>query len=237
MDNVGYTTLSRQSGLLRELQMLANNVANVSTAGFRREGLVFSEHIEALGRDEESLSMANPLVRAIDLTQGTLTPTGGALDLGIEGDGFFQVETPQGPMLTRAGAFATNEAGEIVTPDGRRLLDVGGAPIFVPPGAADVSVARDGTVSAGGQPVGQVALVVPADVTTLARDPSGLFTAAEVRPAGQAVILQGFVEASNVNPIVEIARLIEVQHAYEQGAKFLEQDHQRIRDLIQTLGR
>jgi flagellar basal-body rod protein FlgF len=236
MDNVSYTTLSRQSGLLRELQMLANNVANVSTAGYRREGLVFSEHIARLGRREESLSMANPLVRAIDLAQGNLVPTGSPFDLGIEGDGFFQVETAGGPMLTRAGAFATNEAGEMVTPDGRRLLDVGGAPIFVPPGAQP-AIGRDGTVSAGGQPVGQVALVVPTDVTTLARDPSGLMTAAEVQPAENAVILQGFVEQSNVNPIVEIARLIEVQHAYEQGAKFLEQEHQRIRDVIQTLSR
>jgi flagellar basal-body rod protein FlgF len=222
---------------MQELQMVANNIANASTTGFRREGLVFSEFIQRLGREDESLSMTTALVRDIDLSQGTLVPTGSPFDLAIEGDGFFQVETPEGPMMTRAGAFTANEAGELSTMDGRRVLDIGGAAIFVPPGAADLAVSRDGTVSAAGLPIGQVAVVVPTDRNSLSRHASGLFTASGVEPAQNAVVLQGFVEKSNVNPIAEITRMIEVQHAYEQGAKFLDREDERIRAVISTLGR
>jgi flagellar basal-body rod protein FlgF len=236
MDNAGYTTLSRQTGLLREMQVVAHNIANASTTGFRREGVTFSEFIRALGDGDDSLSMTVPLVRRIDQSQGVLSLTGSPYDLAIEGPGFFQVETPEGPLLTRAGAFATNAAGEMVTADGRRLLDIGGAPIFVPPDA-DLAVARDGTVSAGGVALGQVALVVPADPMTLSRRPAGLFAAGAVEPAEGAVVMQGFVERSNVDPIAEIARMIEVQRAYEQGASFLDREDERIRAVIQTLGR
>lgn len=237
MDNAVYTTLSRQAGLLQELQVLAHNVANASTAGYRREGLVFAEYIRGLGRDEDSLSMAAPIVRRIDLSQGVMKPTGGALDLAIQGPGFFQIEDPAGePLLTRAGAFTANEAGEITAPDGRRLLDIGGAPVVVPPGARDLAVGRDGTVSADGAPIAQLALVVPEDPLTLSRRPDGRFAAGNVVPAEGAAVLQGFVETSNVNPVREITRLIEVQRAYEQGAGFLDREDERIRAAIRTLG-
>lgn len=237
MDNAGYTTLSRQAGLLQELQVVANNIANMSTTGYRREGLVFSEFIQGLGRDDPSLSMTMPLARRIDTAQGVLEATGSPFDLAVEGDGWFQVDTRDGPRLTRDGAFVTNEAGELVTADGRRVLDIGGAPIFVPPDATDFAVARDGTASAGGNPIGQVALVVPADWTSLSREASGLFNASGIVPADNAQVLQGFREKSNVNPVTEITRMIELQHAYEQGAKFLDQEHERIRSVIQALGR
>ena len=126
MDNIGYTTLSRQSGLLKELEVVANNIANASTTGFQREDATFAEYIRKLGRGDDSLSMTAALVRRIDTTQGALTPTGSPFDLAILGEGYFQIGTPQGPMLTRAGAFSTNENGEMVTPDGYQLLDLGG---------------------------------------------------------------------------------------------------------------
>ena len=88
MDNAGYTVLSRQSGLMREMQIVANNIANAATTGFRQEGLVFSEHIAALDNGP-SISMTGSVVRNTSLLQGTLTETRGALDLAIEGEGFF----------------------------------------------------------------------------------------------------------------------------------------------------
>ena len=83
MDNAGYTQLTRQSGLLREIQMIAHNIANLSTTGFRREGLLFSEYVERLGGEEPSLSMATGRAHQTYLTQGGLTMTGGPLDLAI----------------------------------------------------------------------------------------------------------------------------------------------------------
>ncbi|WP_209425221.1 flagellar hook-basal body complex protein [Pararhodobacter sp. SW119] len=238
MDNAGYTGLTRQSGLLRELQLLANNMANVSTTGFRREGVLFSEFVRRLDPIESPLSMAAANARQTFLTQGTLTQTGGALDLAIEGDGYFQVETPQGERLTRAGHFQTNAEGEMVTPDGYPLLDLGGARIFVPADAGVVAIARDGTLSVDGAPLAQIGLVRPADPTEMRRAAGVLLEpVGDVLPAEQAVVYQGFLEESNVNPITEMARLVAVQRAYELGQSFMDREDERIRNVVQTLGR
>ena len=237
MDNPGYVTLARQSGLMREMQVLAHNIANATTTGFRREGILFSEFVRGLRGEEESLSMAAANARQTFLTQGALSPTGGALDLAIEGEGFFQVQTDQGARLTRAGHFALDAEGQVVTPDGLPLLDDGGAPIQVPPGAT-VSVARDGTLSADGEPLARLGLVVPEDPADLRRAPGVLLEpTGPVAPAETAVVLQGFLEDSNVSPIAEMVRMITVQRAYEAGQAFLDGEDRRIRTVISTLSR
>ncbi|HBQ37145.1 MAG TPA: flagellar basal-body rod protein FlgF [Rhodobacteraceae bacterium] len=238
MDNAGYTTLTRQTGLLREMQTVANNLANLSTTGFRKEGVIFAEHIKALDGKEASLSMATANVRLTVQLQGSLTRTNGTFDFAIEGEGFFMVETPDGERLTRAGSFTPNAEGELVTPDGYRLLDGGGSPIFIPPDARTIALASDGTLSADGKPQTQIGLYIPADPTDLTRQNGVLFrVAGDVLPVEETSILQGFVEGSNVNPVIEIARMIEVQRAYELGQGFLDKEDERIRGVLQTLGR
>ncbi|MCG6903772.1 MAG: flagellar hook-basal body complex protein [Rhodobacter sp.] len=238
MDSPGYVALTRQSGLLREMQNVANNIANVSTTGYLREGLVFSEHVKMLEPAEASLSMANANVRHIDTTQGPLTQTGSRFDFAIEGEGFFMVETAAGPLLTRAGSFTPSADGELVAPDGARLLDGGGAPVFVPPDATSVALSADGTLSADGVPLNQIGLYLPADPNQMSRRADTRFAVeGEVIPAEEAVILQGFVESSNVDPVSEIARMIAVQHAYQMGQQFLDKEDERIRSVLQTLGR
>lgn len=237
MDNAIYATLTRQSGLMREMRTVANNIANVSTAGFRREGVIFSEHVAALADREPSLSMAHANARHIDLSQGSLSQTGGTFDFAIQGPGFFQIETPQGLQLTRAGSFTPSAEGELMTPDGYRLLDIGGAPIFVPPGATGVAIAQDGTLSANGEPLARVGVVMPADPNDLGHTGGTRFTPGEVEPVENPVLLQGFVEESNVDPISEVARMIEVQRAYEMGQTFLDREDERIRGAISTLTR
>jgi len=238
MVNPVYTTLTRQSGLLREMQVLAQNVANLSTAGYRREGLIFTEYMRQLGGTEEPLSMAAANARQTYLTQGTLSQTGGALDLAIEGDGFFVIETPQGERLTRSGHFVTDAAGEMVTADGFRLLDAAGAPIFIPADARGITIGRDGTVSSDDQPLGRIGLMRPEDPSMLRRANGTLLEAqGEFIPADDTILHQGFLEESNVNPIVEMARMIEVQRAYEIGQKFLDREDERVRAVVQTLGK
>lgn len=238
MDNPGYAVLTRQAGLLNELQVIAHNIANLSTTGFRREGVLFSEFVRQLDRQEEPLSMAAANARQTFLTQGGLTMTGGTLDLAIEGEGFFQVDTPQGERLTRAGHFSTNAAGEMVNPDGHRLLDAAGAPIFVPAGAAQIAIARDGTISADGAPLARIALLRPEDPSQLRRASGTLHEATgPLLPVDDAVLHQGFLEESNVNPLTEMARMIAVQRAYETGQKFLDREDERIRNVVQTLSR
>lgn len=238
MDNAGYVSLTRQSGLLREMHMVANNIANISTTGYQKEGLLFAEYVNSAAGEDGSLSMANGDIPILDRSQGSVTQTGNHLDLAIEGDGYFMVQTPDGFALTRAGNFTTNADGEIVAPDGARLLDDGQAPFLLPPIFNDILIANDGTLSVDGEPYGQVGVFTPADPADLARQNGVRFSfSSDATPVEEPTILQGFVEGSNVNPVKEIARMIEVQHAYELGQKLLDQEDQRIRNVLQTLGK
>ncbi len=237
MDNIGYTALTRQSGLMREMQSVANNIANASTTGYRREGVIFSEYVQKLDKGDASLSMATANARLIDLQQGALTQTNGSFDFAIEGDGFFMLESPDGPLLTRAGAFTPSPEGELVTADGLRLLDAGGSPIFIPPDAHSVSLSADGTLSADGRPLTQIGLYTPTEPTDLDHREGVRFSAAGgTEPVIEgAKILQGFLESSNVNPVQEITRMIEVQRSYELGQMFMEKEDERIRSVLQTV--
>ncbi len=238
MDNAIYATLNRQSGLVREMQAVANNIANLSTTGFRREGVIFAEHVAALEDVEPSLSLANAEGRMIDLQQGVLAQTGGPFDLAIEGEGFFQVATPEGNRLTRAGAFTLSPEGEVVTADGFRLLDAGGGPIAVPVEMGRVTVARDGTISASGQPLAQVGLFLPEPGEQLVHAGGTRFrTESPPQPMEGGAVFQGFLEGSNVNPVAEITRMIAVQRAYEAGQSFLDAEDARVRSVSQILGR
>lgn len=235
MENTGYTTITRQSGLLREMRVVANNIANSATSGFRQEGMVFSEYVQSIDGGS-SLSMGQGNVRHTSFEQGTLTQTGGQFDFAIEGEGFFLVETPMGERLTRAGSFSPNADGDLVTPDGYRVLDPGGAPVFIPPGVSDLAVAADGTISSEGNPVGQMGLVQPLDPQSIVREDGVMFRADDgYEPAEQGRILQRFVESSNVNPILQLTRMIEVQRAYELGASFLEAEDERVRQAMRAI--
>ncbi len=235
MDAAGYVTLSRQSGLMREMRIVANNIANAATTGYRQEGLIFSEFVKS-APDQASLSMSQARVSNTSMEQGALTQTNGTFDFAIEGDGFFMVETPAGERLTRAGNFSPNADGDLVTMDGYRVLDSGGAPVFVPPGVAAISVAADGTLSADGQLLSQIGIYQPVDHLDMVREDGVMFrTDGGVDPAENATVLQGFVEGANVNPILQVSRMIEIQRAYEMGQSFLETEDQRIRNAVKTL--
>jgi flagellar basal-body rod protein FlgF len=235
MENAGYTTLTRQTGLMREMRVVANNIANAATSGFRQEGVVFSEYVKSVD-NASGLSMGQADAHHTSFAQGALTQTGGQFDFAIEGDGFFLVETPLGERLTRSGVFSPNADGDLVTPDGYRVLDAGGAPVFIPPGAADISVSADGTISSEGNPVGQLGLVQPLNPTQMVREDGVMFRADDgYEPAESGRILQRFIENSNVNPILQLTRMIEIQRAYELGASFLEAEDERVRQAMRAL--
>jgi len=237
--STSYVTLARQVGLMAEMQTVANNVANVSTTGFRREGVLYSEYVQAGPPGRESVSIAAARARTVDLSQASVERTNAPLDLAIQGEGFFLVETARGERLTRAGHFTPNENGELVTPEGHLVLDAGGAPVFIPPEAQAISVAADGTLSADGRPLAQLGLVVPVDPQSMKREPGQLFaTEAGTEPVIEGTaILQGYLEGANVDPVLEIARMIEVQRAYELGQAFIDRESDRRSKLIDTLTR
>ncbi|RLJ97991.1 flagellar hook-basal body complex protein [Ruegeria conchae] len=235
--DTAYVTLSRQSGLMNEMRLVANNIANANTTGYRQQGLVFSEFVRDLP-GHPSLSLSRAQVRNTSLQQGVLTETGGSFDFAIEGDGFFMIETPAGNRLTRAGSFSPSAEGDLLTMDGYRVLDSNGAPVFVPPDAATIDVGSDGTLSANGQLLGQIGVYNVANPENLVREGKTHF-----RPTGQIdlvdepIVLHRFIEGSNVNAIGQVTRMIEVQRAYELGQSFLEAEDERVRGALKALMR
>ena len=236
MDNaLHYLALNRQVGLRREMTAIANNVANIDTPGYRREGLVFAEFVQRTGAGE-SLSMADSGASFASADQGELRMTGAALDLALESEGFFQTRSADGPLLTRAGAFQRSPEGLLVTSDGRPVLDTGGGTIFLPPDAASVSVAADGTLSVDGAAQAQLG-VVPAPPEALTRVGGTAFAPTEgVEPVAAPRIRQGALELSNVGPVEEIARMIAVGRAYQQAQTLISDEDERLRETVRKLG-
>ncbi len=238
MSNSVYASLTRQSGLMKEMQSVANNIANLATTGFRANGVIFSEHVKAVGAGQESLSFATADSHKTSFAQGTITQTGGQFDFAIEGEGFFQIETANGVRLSRSGAFFPTAEGDLVTADGNRLLDAGGAPVFVPADAGQIELAQDGTLSVNGNPLTQIGLVTPQEGATLVREDGVRFAVnGEVDPVETPTLLQGFLEGSNVDPVSEVARMIQVQRAYEMGQNFLEKEEDRLRSIMALIQR
>ena len=237
MDNAIYVNLTRMDGLRSELQVIANNIANLSTPGYKQEGLIFSEYIEGLETANTSLSMATAEVQRTDFSQGPLTQTNGPLDFAIDGEGFFLVEYNGGQALSRAGNFKQNAAGELVAATGHRLLDQGGSPIFVPPDAQQVKLSTDGVLSADGQFITNIGVFLPAPGDEPKRVGNTMFSIASPPVAAETVtLMQGFQEDSNVDAVLELARLIEVHRAYEEGSNLNKSEDERIRSVVRTLG-
>ena len=232
-----YPSLTRQAGLVRELDTIAQNIANASTTGYRAEGLIFSEYVTRSNGPAPSISMGHAIGRMTSQAQGGLEMTGGTYDLAVEGEGYFQVEGEDGePLLTRAGHFTPDAFGTLMTPDGRPVLDLGGAPIQIPPGPGTLHVAPDGTLSKAGQPFGQIGLVTPDDPvgTTHAHGTRFRHEGALI-PVESPRVMQGFLEASNVSPILEVARMIEVQNAYGAGQSILDREDERMRAMMRIM--
>lgn len=236
MTNPIYTLLSKQVGQRQQVDVIAHNVANLSTTGFKREGLTFATHVKRLEHPGGSLAMAEVRSTHTDLRPGPLDRTGNPFDFAIEGSGFFAVETAAGVRYTRDGRFSTNQLGELVTTTGHRVLDEGGAPIVIPPQVADITASADGTLSApDGRPLGVLGVrQLPAGF--LRREADGLFVSeVDPEPAQESKVAQGFLEGSNVNPVGELTDLIEAQRAYERGSAMLETEDERIGRMLEKL--
>lgn len=240
MSNAIYTMLARQQGLMQEMQVVANNIANASTTGYKSDQAIFGEYLVSAGSQTSSLSMGGLAGHSFAMEQGALKITGGQMDLAIQGDGFFLVETPQGQRLTRAGHFQLSADGQIVDASGNALLGAGGSPLSIPQNASQIIIAADGTISVSSgdglppEEAGQVGVVVPEG--TLVRDSNSYFSAPDGHKAAEhGEIVQGALEQSNVSPILEVARMIEVQRAYEAGQTLLEREDQRVGQVINAV--
>ena len=241
MDNAIYVGLSRQMTLQRQLDIAANNLANVDTAGFKLEQLMLqSDPLTPTGGGGRQ----GPIKYVIDngvarsFAPGALEQTGNPLDLAVEGDGFFQVRTAGGVRYGRDGRFTLDADNKLTTQAGDPVLDDGGSEITLDPKRGQVSIAKTGQISQGGVAGPKVGVVRFADRSGLQKSGDDLFTTAEApAPAADAQVRQGYVERSNVQPVLEITHLIEISRSYERVAAMMNSAHELSRSAVQRLGK
>jgi flagellar basal-body rod protein FlgF len=241
MFSTSLVLLSDQMALERSVDVIANNIANSSTTGFKREGIQFETY---LSRPSPSQSTSYVYDRATyrDTTPGTITTTGNPLDLAIQGAGYFQIQTPQGVQYTRDGAFRTDNQGQIVTSSGQPVLDDGGQAITLPDDARDITVSGDGFItlqtgtSTSRAQLGKLGIVKFDDDEAVTPTSNGLLTTTQApSPVEGNPIIQGAIEDSNVKPVLEITDLIRIQRAYEQATNLLGQENSRLSNAIDKL--
>ncbi|WP_334163844.1 flagellar basal-body rod protein FlgF [Phenylobacterium sp.] len=243
MENALYVGLSRQIVLRREMDIIANNIANADTAGFKVESLMTRADPQAPaftlgGPKPVKFVVADGVAR--DFAQGALRKTDGPFDMAIEGQGFFRVQSAEGERFTRDGRFRTDEIGRLTTQGGSPVLDEGGGEITVDPELGPVTIAQDGTISQGGERIGKVAVVAFDDLAVLEKRGDNLYqntSNALPQPALEAKVRQGMLEGSNVQPIAEITRMIEVQRAYESMARMMDSNADLSRRTVERMGR
>ena len=233
MQNAFLVGLSRQVALSRELDVVANNIANMNTNGYKADGSLFEEYLATSARSDTGGRISFVRDRGIwhDMTAGQIESTGNPLDVAIDGDAFFAVQTARGERYTRNGAFHLNATGQLVTSEGDAVLGTGG-PITFQPNDKQISIAADGTVSVreGANKTstqrGTLRLVAFAKPQQLQKDGGSMFKAAPgdaPQDTTKAKIAQGALEKSNVRGVVEMSRMIEITRSYTQVATLLQQ--------------
>ncbi|AZO53145.1 MULTISPECIES: flagellar basal-body rod protein FlgF [unclassified Mesorhizobium] len=233
-----YVALSAQMALERRLDTIADNVANASTVGFRATGVKFEDVVSGAG--QKSVSFASSGKTYMSGAHGAMTETGNPFDFAIQGDAWFAIDTPAGTVMTRDGRFSMNENGELMSVEGHPVLDAGGAPIQLDPRNGPPKAGADGSLRQNEQLVGSIGLYNFDPGQNFVRyGNSGIVPARTPEPVtdrSDVGIAQGFIEESNVNPVLEMTRLIMVQRAFENTAALMRQTDSSTDEAIKTLG-
>jgi flagellar basal-body rod protein FlgF len=220
--------------------VIANNLANAATPGYKKDGVFLNTMLEASLVLQKDVNQ-NPLILdaqrvETDMSQGGLRATGNPFDLALQGPGYFAVETPSGTMYTRAGSMTLNAEGELVTLTGHRVLGEGGA-IELPPG--EFAVSNQGAISVDGVEVNRLKIVNFSDPNALIKKADGLFAArpgATETESPETTVSQGFVEDSNVSAIREMVEMINMQQAYQASARALMAQDETLDKTVNQVG-
>jgi flagellar basal-body rod protein FlgF len=246
MENTILVGLSRQVALSRELDVVANNIANLNTTGYKADGSLFAEYLSSNARAAQTRSPVSFVQDSgvwHDMSQGALERTGNPLDIAVEGQGFLVVQTARGERYTRNGALQINATGQLVTNDGDQVLGAAG-PITFQPNDRQVSISRDGTISVreGTSKVdsarGRLRLVNVDNPQQLQKDGGSTFNvtgSATAQDSKSAAVVQGALEKSNVRGVVEMSRMIEITRSYTQVASILQQQGDLSQSAIDKL--
>ncbi len=233
-----YAAVSGAIAQEKRLDILANNLANVNTAGFKKDVLSFEALLAAAEQDGAGADLVALSRHATDFSQGGARHTGNALDLAVRGGGFFEVLTADGPRYTRAGSFTLDGSGRLVT-EGGDPVSGGGGPVLIDGG--DVVVGADGEVTVDGESVGQIKLVSFVDPGQLEKVGANLFRnageAGNIDSGGVSSIQQGYLEMSNVNIVSDMVQMIEISRAYESFQKTIQSIDSATQKLVNEVGK
>ncbi|MBL8660996.1 MAG: flagellar basal-body rod protein FlgF [Rhodospirillales bacterium] len=238
METTLIVALSRQDALRRQMDVVANNLANMNTNAFKAEEMLFTDHVVGSGAPgaAEPIAFVRDVATVRDHAQGRIEATGNPLDVAIQGDGFFALEDPAGgEVYSRNGRFQLDDSGRLVTAEGAAVLTRAGSPLYFTEADTDIAIARDGTVSSASGELGQLRIVAFAKPQDLQPMGGGMYAAGA---AGQDVarphLEQGMLERSNVEPILEMERMIRVQRAYESVRNLVRNEDERIKQMLQV---
>jgi len=233
METLEAVALSRMSAMTRQMDIIANNLANANTPGFKSERVRFEEYLQGEDALERSYVLDAGTLR--DLQVGSVEFTHNPLDVAINGEGYFTVRTEQGDRYTRDGHFRLDDTGTLVTSDGEPVLGNGGAPIVLS-GKGQISITPEGVISEDGVTVGQLGLVTFQNEQTMQREHGSLYSTAErPEPVARPSLVQGGLERSNVQPIIEMSQMIELLRGFQASQKLIQENHDLQRRAYETI--
>lgn len=244
MDTTLYVGLSHQMAMRRNLDILANNIANMNTTAFKKESAIFQEYLMEMDNTDTPVAREVAFVqdKALirDFSEGNMRATGNPLDVAISGKNFFRVRLPDGSeRYTRNGHFHLGDDGTLVTSSNHPVLDSGGQTIAFTPQDTKIDIADDGTVSTKERGiVAKLGVVTFDDLSKLEKVGESLFKSpAPAQPATNYTVLQAMIEDSNVQPIIEITNLMNIARRYQSVDQVLDQQQELESKAINRLSR
>jgi flagellar basal-body rod protein FlgF len=232
-----YIALSSQTALSRQMEVVANNIANLSTPAYKAERMMFQQYLAPRSNDGGDVFVQD-VATYRDMRQGPMTRTGNSFDVAIEGSGFFTVSTPEGDRYTRNGHFQLASDGSIMTAQGYQLLDEGGKPLVLSPGASELTITPEGTVSTKDGEIGKIQVVDFADQQQPQVAADGLYvSSSDPTPAQGTKLHQGMVEDSNVQAVVELNRMMNVSRSYTSAGDLINAENDRVKNAIDRLAK
>jgi flagellar basal-body rod protein FlgF len=241
MDLNSSVAASRLVAQQRAMDIAANNLANANTPGFKQQRVQFADWLSRqsgadVPRGGGTVHFAQDRATWRDLQPGALSHTGNTYDLALTSDGYFTVSTARGTRLTRDGRFGPMPDGTLADSSGNAVLDASGQPIRIPPNATRVSIAGDGTISADTGPIGKIGIVKPNDPAKLQAEGGTLANAATgTSPVAAPVLVQGALEESNVQPVLELTRMLSDARDFQFVSQFIQEESDRQQSAIDKL--
>jgi flagellar basal-body rod protein FlgF len=238
MENTIYLGLSRQMTLQTKLDVIANNVANMSTPGYRGQNLLFSEYVSKPRGSTDSLSFVYDPGQYQNTESGSVSYTENPLDIYLSGPGFMGVQGPDGINYTRAGNLEMRADGTLITSAGFPVAGAGGGAIVVPANSREISIDENGFVSNQDGQLGQLMIMEFENLQELKPLGNNLYkTDAAGAAAENTVVRQGALEGSNVNPVLEMTRMIDALRSFQNVHNIMNSENERLRTAIQQLTR